>query len=295
MGISIENLARNRKGFLLENISFSLPEGYILGVIGRNGSGKSTFFETLLAGLCPDGGNVIIDQAYTAGQLGSMEETEEKREQRKIEFRKQISFVLEDCPFPEQLSAVDLMTFFGAMYQDFNKEYYLQLLEKLEVPTKKQIRRLSQGMRLKLQMAFAFSYSSKLLLLDEPSAHLDTFARKELYQLIYTYMENGNRNVIWATHLTDELDRMADYLLLLDNGKQLMFDMKDDILNQYTVVKGGKKQLDYMKSKLIGRIDRETFSEGLAKTEDGPFLLADEQELPTIEQLMCYLFDTKKR
>ena len=272
MGVTVEHLTVERKGFTLKDITFSLPEGYILGVIGRNGSGKTTMFQSLLA-----------------GDKKAM--TEEERR----EYRKQFAFVLEGCEYPQNLSPKDVGELFGPMYDEFDRKKYQELLARLQVPEGRRIAALSKGMQMKFQMAFAFSYSSKTLILDEPSANLDSFARKELYELIFEYMEDGDRNVLWATHLTDELDRMADYLLLLEKGEQRFFEEKDALLGQYAVVKGSRKQLDCMKSVLIGRTDRETYSEGLVRAESGPFRLADTVEQPTIEQLMCYLFEKPKK
>ena len=282
MGVKVENFIKKRKNFTLGEIEFDLPEGYILGVVGRNGSGKSTLFQSLLFGDCLNGGSITIN-GKKGGQDG------EEREA----YRSQCAFVLEDFPFTDTINAKEIGELYGPLYKDFSKEKYHSLLKKLEIPGKKRMKKLSVGMKLKVQIAFAFSYDSKVLFLDEPTASLDSFARKDLYQLIGEYMESGDRNIIWTTHLTEELDRMADYLLILEKGKQTLYDEKEALLSKYSIVKGNKKQLDCMKSRLIGRIDRETYSEGLVMTEDGPFPLADTTETPNIEQLLCYLYGEK--
>ena len=283
MGVKVEQFTKKRNNFTLGEINFELPEGYILGVVGRNGSGKSTLFQSMLFGDCKDGGAITIN-GRVAGIDG------EKRE----DYRRQCAFVLEDFPFTDTVTAKDIGDIYGPFYKDFDKEKYKELLNQLEIPASKRMRKLSTGMKLKVQMAFAFSYDSKVLFLDEPTASLDSFARKDLYQLIGEYMESGNRNIIWTTHLTEELDRMADYLLILEKGKQVVFEEKEALMSQYRMVKGSKHQLDCMKSRLIGRLDRETYSEGLVKTEDGPFPFADTVEAPTIEDLLCYLYGQKK-
>lgn len=283
MGVKVEQFTKKRNNFTLGEIDFELPEGYILGVVGRNGSGKSTLFQSMLFGDCKDGGIIRIN-----GKNGGTDGEE------RVDYRRQCAFVLEAFPFTDTVTAKDIGDIYGPFYKDFNKEKYRELLEKLEIPFKKRMRKLSTGMKLKVQMAFAFSYDSKVMFLDEPTASLDSFARKDLYQLIGEYMESGNRNIIWTTHLTEELDRMADYLLILEKGKQVVFDEKDALISQYRMVKGSKHQLDCMKSRLIGRLDRETYSEGLVKTEDGPFPFADTVEAPTIEDLLCYLYGQKK-
>ena len=283
MGVKVEQFTKKRNNFTLGEIDFELPEGYILGVVGRNGSGKSTLFQSMLFGDCKDGGSIRIN-----GKDGGTDGEE------RVDYRRQCAFVLEAFPFTDTVTAKDIGDIYGPFYKDFNKEKYLELLEKLEIPFKKRMKKLSTGMKLKVQMAFAFSYDSRVLFLDEPTASLDSFARKDLYQLIGEYMERGNRNVIWTTHLTEELDRMADYLLILEKGKQVVFEEKEALMSQYRMVKGSKHQLDCMKSRLIGRLDRETYSEGLVKTEDGPFPFADTVEAPTIEDLLCYLYGQKK-
>ncbi|MBQ7862990.1 MAG: ABC transporter ATP-binding protein [Lachnospiraceae bacterium] len=283
MGVTVEQFTKKRNNFTLGEINFDLPEGYILGVVGRNGSGKSTLFQSMLFGDCKDGGKININRKK-GGTDG----------EERIDYRKQCAFVLEDFPFTDTVTAKDIGDIYGPFYKDFDQEKYKELLSQLEIPAKKRMKKLSTGMKLKVQMAFAFSYDSKVLFLDEPTASLDSFARKDLYRLIGEYMESGNRNIIWTTHLTDELDRMADYLLILEKGKQVVFEEKEALMSQYRMVKGSKHQLDCMKSRLIGRLDRETYSEGLVKTEDGPFPFADTVEPPTIEDLLCYLYGQKK-
>ena len=282
MGVKVERFEKKRKVFRLENINFELPEGYILGVVGRNGSGKTTLFQSMLFGDCRDGGSLSIN-GKDGGTDGDA----------RVDYRRQCAFVLEDFPFTETLCAKDIGDIYGPLYKNFNEERYEQLLEQLEIPAKKRIKKMSTGMKLKVQIAFAFSYDSKVLFLDEPTASLDSFARKDLYRLIGEYMESGKRNIIWTTHLTEELDRMADYLLILEKGKQTLFEEKEALMSKYRIVKGSKHQLDCMKSRLIGSLDRETYSEGLVKAEDGPFTLADKVETPNIEQLLCYLYGQK--
>jgi len=283
MGVKVERFEKKRGVFRLEEVNFELPEGYILGVVGRNGSGKSTLFQSMLFGDCLDGGTITI-HGKAGGTDGKARE----------DYRRQCAFVMEDFPFTDTVTAKDIGDIYGPLYKDFNKEKYAELLAQMEIPPKRRMKKLSTGMKLKVQMAFAFSYDSKVLFLDEPTASLDSFARKDLYRLIGEYMESGKRNIIWTTHLTEELDRMADYLLVLEKGKQVLFDEKEALMSQYRIVKGGKHQLDCMKSRLIGRLDRESYSEGLVKTEDGPFPFADKVEAPTIEDLLCYLFGQKK-
>lgn len=283
MGVTVEQFYKKRKSFTLGELNFELPEGYILGVVGRNGSGKSTMFQSFLFGDCTGGGSVTVN-GRVAGKDGM----------ERVDYRRQCAFVLESFPFSNTMTAKDIGEVYGTFYKDFSKEKYEELLAQFEIPLRRRMKKMSTGMKLKVQMAFAFSYDSKVLFLDEPTASLDSFARKDLYRLIGEYMESGNRNVIWTTHLTEELDRMADYLLILEKGRQMVFEEKETLMANYRMVKGSKHQLDCMKSRLIGRMDRESYSEGLVRAEDGPFRLVDKVEEPTIEDLLCYLYGQKK-
>ncbi len=283
MGIQIAEFQKKRKTFTLGEINFDLQSGYILGVVGRNGSGKSTLFQSMLFGDCKDGGTITIN-GLDGGKDG-----EERRD-----YRRQCAFVLEAFPFTDSLTAKEIGKIYGPFYQDFDFKKYQELLAQLEIPQGRRMKKLSAGMKLKVQMAFAFSYASRVLFLDEPTASLDSFARKDLYRLIGEYMESGDRNVIWATHLTDELDRMADYLLFLENGKQTLFDEKEALLSRYRIIKGSKQQLDECKQVLLGRTDRDTYSEGMVKAEDAENFPAERIELPDIEQLLFYLYGQKR-
>ncbi len=283
MGIQIAEFQKKRKTFTLGEINFDLQSGYILGVVGRNGSGKSTLFQSMLFGDCQGGGTITIN-GLEGGKDG-----EERRD-----YRRQCAFVLEAFPFTDSLTAKEIGKIYGPFYQNFDFKKYEELLAQLEIPQGRRMKKLSAGMKLKVQMAFAFSYDSKVLFLDEPTASLDSFARKDLYKLIGEYMESGDRNVIWATHLTDELDRMADCLLFLENGKQTLFDEKEALLSKYRIVKGSKQQLDKCKQVLLGRTDRDTYSEGMVKAEDAENFPAERIELPDIEQLLFYLYGQKR-
>lgn len=139
-----------------------------------------------------------------------------------------------------------------------------------------------------VQIAFAFSYKSEVLFLDEPSAHLDSYARNELYKLIGEYEDEGHI-IIWASHMMEELDKRADYVLGIKNGQQVYFGTKEELTEKYHVVKGSKKQLDYMKKALVGRRDDESCSCGLVDTTKDYLKLAALDEPARLSDIVEYL------
>lgn len=251
--MKIENLIRNVSGFKLGPINLEVDSGYVIAVIGRNGSGKSTLFECIL-GFQSCEGNI---------DLG-------------VE-QKEIAFILEKSLFPDEYSAAQIAMCYGPLYPEFDKEHFYAVCRQYHIPLWKQMRKLSKGMSLMVQYAFASSYPAKLLILDEPSAHMDTWARKDLYDMVSTFTENEG-TVLWASHVGSELDKMADYVLGLKNGKAEFFMEKEKLAERYIKVSGSKSQMDAMRRALVGRKDTEVNSIGLVDKEMPPVQLYGCQE-----------------
>lgn len=236
--MQVEGLCKSLKGFHLGPVDFHLEPGYVTAVIGKNGSGKSTLFSCLL-GLHQYEGRVA---------LGIKKE--------------EMAFMLDACPFPMDYSAIQAAKCFGGMYQGFDIRRFREVCGKNNIPLKRSLKKLSRGMVMMVQYAFAASYPAKLLILDEATAHLDTFAKKELYTFISEFAAGGGM-VLWASHTCEELDKMADYVLGLKNGKEEFFMDRESLMDSYVKVSGSAKQLDYMKGSLLGRRDGEMGSTGL--------------------------------
>lgn len=248
--LKFENMKKAYRDFTLGPLDLNMPFGYIVAVVGKNGSGKSTLFECLL-GIHPYDGKIL-------------HKDEEGRNMEPVKER--TAFVLERCPFPKDYTPKELAYCYGGLYPDFDREHYLSFCKRYNVPVDKPLRKLSRGMVMLVQIAFAFSYSSRLLVLDEPTAHLDSYARKELYGMVSEYAAGEGRLVLWSSHIMEELDRMADYVLGLKKGKSMLFTTKEELTGQYQRVKGSREQLDYLRSALVGRSDEEGYSRGLLDT-----------------------------
>lgn len=201
MSFSCEGITKRYKDFRIEDISFELPKGYVLGVIGRNGAGKSTLLNALL-GLYPQmDGDARID-AYSL-------QKEPKA------YKSRVAYVLNKTPFSMLETAKQIGRSYGPYYPGFSIDAYMKLLKKYEVPENRWLSSLSKGQLVRQQIAFAMAYDAKVLILDEPAGNLDVAFREEFYEMLRALMADGERTIICSSHLMEELEEIADYILYL--------------------------------------------------------------------------------
>lgn len=226
--LRVSNLCKNFNTFRLSQISFDLPTGYIMGLIGENGAGKSTLIKTIMGIYKPDDGELSIDHCNIR--------TNEQG------YKNNIAAVLDENYYPLNYSANDCKNLLGKFYTNFSNNEFDRYLKRFNLNPKQHIKKLSKGQFMKLQLAFALSYDAKLLLLDEPSAHLDYDSRIELNQIMADFVSSGEKSVMISTHLTEDLDTLADYITFIHDGhllfsktKEALFDEYEDILDPPTV------------------------------------------------------------
>lgn len=271
-----KNLKDDRKSFTLHDVHFAIEPGYILGVIGRNGAGKTTLIHTILG-------------VYTQEQ-GSIKICGKDRVLDSVEAKKDIAFITDECLFPLDLSPRNIGKMFGPLYNGYSPQKYEEYLKKFHIPVNKPLRKQSKGMKVKVQLAFCLSYDARLYVFDEASAGLDPVFRKELLEYFFEIVKDGTKSILLSTHLTEDLDKIADYILYLDNGKQEFFMDKETLLSQYQMIKGSKGQVDYYSKYILGRKDEEIFSEALVKLPKNSdiFSVPVQKSIPTIEDVMVY-------
>lgn len=273
--LEVEHVGKSYEKFVLQDINFRLEEGLIMGLIGTNGAGKTTLIHMIL-GLLKKSGTIKI--------CGFDTEQDEKKA------KDLCGFVLDDNPFLKPVSAIGNARMFGTYYSDWDEKKFLSYCKKFDVDVKKPLMKLSQGTVTKFQLAFALSHNAKLLVFDEPSAGLDPIFRRELIDLMYEIIMEGDRSVIFSTHLTQDLDNVADYITMLHNGQQLFSMSKDELLDKYLLVKGRKEQLLQLPSGcVVASKDAETFSEALIEKSGNPLEAQLTTMRPTIEDIMFYL------
>lgn len=225
--IEISGLTKRYDGFTLDNLSFSVPKGSIMGFIGQNGAGKTTTIKAILNIIKADEGSVKL--------LGMDNLTDE------IPIKERIAAVFDEIPFHDEFTAKNLNVIFGDIYKNWNTQTFEQYLDRFALPRKKKIGKLSKGMKMKLQIACALSHGAELLIMDEATTGLDPVVRNEILDIFLEYIQDENHSIFMSSHITSDLEKVADSVTFIDKGKLLLTGYKDDILENHGVIKCGKE------------------------------------------------------
>ena len=253
--LEVKNLSKSFEGFQLRDITFTLPKGYIMGLIGPNGSGKTTTIKLILNMLKRTSGEVNI-----LGFDNIVNEQEAKRN---------IGVVFDSNYFSDEWSITQVEKSVSAFYQNWSTQKFSKTLNKFHIQSSKRVKELSKGMQMKLMLACAFSYDAKLLILDEPTSGLDPVSRDELLHILSEYIEDGEHSVLFSTHITGDLERTADYITYISYGELFFSGGKDEFIDSFRIVKGGCEELSAdLSKKMLGIRKFSTGFEALVKTED---------------------------
>mgnify|MGYP001859729310 FL=1 len=225
--LEVKNLTKKYKDAGIENINFNVPKGSIVGLIGRNGSGKTTTIKTILDIAKKDSGEVII--------LGD--------NQLKDESKNYIGVVFDGDTFPDNLNITKLNKILKNIYENWNEEKYFNYANKMELPLNKKIKEFSKGMKMKLSIIVSLSYDAKLLILDEPTSGLDPVVRDEILDIFLDFIQDENKGILVSSHITSDLEKVADYLIFIDKGKIVFFESKDKIVYEYGILKCSDEDL----------------------------------------------------
>lgn len=251
--LEVNNLSKKFPRFTLDNISFSLPQGHVMGFIGPNGSGKTTTMKLILNMLHKDNGTIKI--------MGLDNVTEESR------VKEDLGVVFDSHSFCEEWSVAETGAIIGRFYEKWDMDRYTELLEKFNIDKKKKIRVLSRGQQMKLMLACALSHDAKLLILDEPTSGLDPIARDELINIISEYILDGTRSVLFSTHITDDLEKIADYITFIQDGEMIFTGLKDEFKDDFRKVTGGLEEItNNQKKKVIGYSELSTRFQGMIQS-----------------------------
>ena len=274
--IQIKELKKQVGSFLLNEITFELPMGYIMGLIGPNGSGKTTLLHLLLGLYRRDAGELVID--------GKTYPEAEK------ELRNQIGVVLQERRFEDYRTLRENGVFYGRYYENYRQERFEELLIRFELEPERKYKALSKGEELKFQFAFALSYAPKLLLLDEPTGNFDPEFRDEFFEILKEFIDDGEQSVILATHLTQDLDRIADYITYLEKGK-LLFSMDvEELHDTWRLVSGERWQLNKVPQEDLISVEEGSFGvKALVRHHRRYTYEGLQVAVPTIEELMYFM------
>lgn len=274
--LEVNGISKKYSSFHLEDISFSIPKGFIMGLIGPNGSGKTTIIKLIL--------NMLKRTTGTVTVFGKDNIAEEQA------IKKELGIVFDSNFFVDEWDMHAVEKSISMFYENWNSKRYYELLSKFRINKTKKVSELSKGMQMKLMLACAFSYDAKLLILDEPTSGLDPVSRDELLEILSEYIEDGKHSVLFSTHITSDLDKVADYITYIHFGKQQFTGGKEEFIDLFRIVKGGKDEITPdLRKVLIGIRSFSTGFEGLIKTTDLIGFSHLEQEPASIDDIIVFI------
>ena len=232
--IEIKNLKKDYQNFALKNVNFSIPEGYVTGFIGRNGMGKTTTIKSILS---------LIQ--YQGEILSIHGDDKTKLNNQKIGVIMDDSFLAKDW----NMELVNQAMKVG--YEAWDENVYCKFLEKFNIDKKLKVKELSRGMKIKLMLSIALSHNAELLILDEPTSGLDPSMREEFVEVISDYMQDDNHTVLFSTHITQDLETIADYIVFIDNGEIVLALEKEEFINHFMILKCGLESQNILDSSAI--------------------------------------------
>lgn len=278
--IEIQGLRKEYPGFTLQDLTLTIEEGTITGLVGANGAGKSTTLKLLL--------NLIRRDAGTVRIFG-MDNLQKERE-----IKAQVGVVFDEPCFHEILSPRQVNAYMGALYPSWDPAFFRRLLDRFSLPETKVVKEFSRGMKMKLSIAAAMAHHPRLLLLDEPTSGLDPLVRDEILGMFLEYLQDEHHSIVLSSHITSDLEKVADTIALIDDGRLLFHEEKDRLKEQYVLLKGSAAQLEKLDpGLLIGVRKNEYGFEALSKSRRQAALAGLVAERPTIEEIM--LFFTRGR
>ena len=265
--IEIKNLKKKYDDkFEIGEIDITIPKGVIVGLIGENGAGKTTLIKLMLNIIKSDNGEIKI--------FGKDNKRKEK------EIKEDIGLVLDNMFFPELLNAKDINNSMKDIYKNWDSKLYFSYLKEFDLPDNKSLKSMSKGMRKKLEIATALAHKPKLLILDEPTSGLDPVIRNEVLDIFQKFIEDEEHGVLLSTHITSDLEHIADEIIFIDKGKKVLQKSRDEIIDNYGIL---KCDIDYFSN--IDKKDIITYK----KTKYAYEILVDDKEKTSKKYPSCVI------
>jgi ABC-2 type transport system ATP-binding protein len=278
--IQITNVSKKLGKFAIRDLNLTIPDGYICGLVGRNGAGKTSLLHLLLGLYLPDSGSVQFEVSEPRTYPGD----------EKI-IHDMIGTVLAEDLLDAHLTARENGTVYGGYFSGYDAEQYAKWLRKFHVEESSRFGRLSKGEKLKCQFAFALSCNPKYLILDEPAANFDPEFRKKFWEVLRAFVADGERSVLLASHLTEDLDREADYLIYLDDGKAVFGGDMESFREGFRILSGEAYRLKYVGGEKLLYLEEREFGGAKALVRYSRSLVYGDDitaTRPTIEEFMYF-------
>ena len=271
--VEVQGLTKRYPGFALDHVSFAVPSGSIVGFIGENGAGKSTTMKAVLNLIRRDEGSVRL--------LGKEDGAEYP------EIKEQIGVVFDESYFPDNLKIRDVDRIMRSIFRSWESGKFLDYCRRFGLPEKKIVKTFSRGMKMKLSIAAALSHQTKLLIMDEATSGLDPVVRNEILDLFQEFVQEEDHTVFLSSHITSDIERIADYILLIHKGRILLFEDKDTLLYEYGVARCSREQAQKLDKALVVGVRRSQFeTEVLVRNrkavKEQPDLVVDRASLEDI-------------
>ena len=278
--LKVQNLSKRYDRFFLDNVSFELDEGYIMGFIGSNGAGKTTTLKGMLNIIHPDGGHVEI--------FGKDRDGNEK------EIKQAIAFSTGGSDYYMKKKIKNVSDVVSRFYKHWDEEAYTGYLKRFDIDPAKKVGELSQGMRIKYALTLALSHKARLIILDEPTSGLDPVARDDVLELFQELVEAGDKSILFSTHITSDLEKCADFITYINNGRIIESRSRDELLESYRLVHGNAEELKEIKNRLIGYKKNSFGFTGLMKTAELTGRESLGTEKPSLDDIMIYYAKAEK-
>ncbi|MDE6845470.1 MAG: ABC transporter ATP-binding protein [Lachnospiraceae bacterium] len=280
--LEVRNISKHYKNFSLENIDFVLPKGYIMGYVGQNGAGKSTTLN-IITNICKSTeGEVYVDGVTC--------------KENALHYKECIGYIGGDFYYPHNFTVKNIRGLLKNFYTTFSVEKFDEMLGKWKLSDKMKVKDFSQGMKVKLMFASVLARETKLLVLDEATNGLDPVVRAEMLKLLQEYIADGERSVIFSTHILSDLEQIADYIYFIHDGRKVLYDAKDELLESYLLVKGERRAItQQLQRELIGIVDNAYGFEAILPSDKADLLTNEFHfEKPTIDEIVIHYIKDKE-
>ena len=281
--IELKNVVRDYGDFKLDHISFAVPEGSVCGFIGQNGAGKTTTINLILDIINRDDGEINLFGKPV--------------DQNHAYVREDVGVVFDEMGFHEFMTAKDINIMMKNIYKNWDEKVFFEYLRKFSLPSKKKCGAFSRGMRMKLQIAAALSHKAKLLIMDEPTSGLDPIVRNEMIGIFRDFVVEEDHTILLSSHITGDLEKIADEVVFIDGGKIVLSGNKDEILEKHGILKCKKEEASKVSEALIVGVEEEAYSTSIlvndrhAAAKLYPDMVMEEAAL---EDIMIYYVNAEK-
>lgn len=281
--LEVRNLSKKYNGFELKNINLELPKGMIMGLIGENGAGKSTTIKSILN---------IIDR--DCGEIKIFNLDNKENEKR---VKEEIGVVLDDSFLSDYLNPVDINKIMKNIYINWDENLYFKYIEEFKLPKNKMTKEYSSGMKMKLKIAMALSHHPKLLILDEPTSGLDPVARNEILDIFQDFIQDEENSILVSSHITSDLERVADYITFINNGEIVITKPKDELIENYGIVKCTEEEFKKIDKKDFIKYKKNRYEYDILVEDKVSFKQKYDIEIidkPTIDEIMVIYIKGEK-